>query len=145
MDGIRLFEWMARHETALWWAATLSIVACAAGLIIAPWWAIRMPADFYLRPESSQKAAKDAVSPRPFKLWALIMVRNLIGRLFILAGLSMLLLPGQGILAILAGVLVIEFRAKHRVARAILLRPTVLHSLNWMRRKAGKPALRVHA
>jgi len=136
-----MLEWIKAHETAFWWMAVISIVTCVVGLIIAPWWAINLPADYFLRPDARRRPPKSPEAKR----WARVLMRNLIGGLFILAGLAMLVLPGQGILAILAGVMMMEFRAKHRVARAILLRPSVLHSLNWIRRKAGKPALQVKA
>lgn len=133
-----MLEWIAQYETVLWWLAVISIITCAVGLVIAPWWIIRLPADYFL----CQEPAKQCTSLA--RHWTRCLVRNFIGCIFILAGLVMLVLPGQGVLTALAGVMIMEFPAKHRVVRAILQRPSVLHTLNWVRRKAGKPALLVN-
>lgn len=138
-EATRMLEWIQANEAALWWTAIFSIVACAAGMVAAPWWAIRLPADYFLQQEPGKRSA---ASPSQ-EHWVRFLMRNLLGSLLILAGLAMLVLPGQGILSILAGMMIMDFPAKHRLARAILLRPSVLRSLNWIRRKAGKPALKV--
>lgn len=70
---------------------------------------------------------------------AFAIAKNLIGLLLILAGGLMLLLPGQGLLAIFAGILLIECPGKHRLVRWIGTRRTVWHSVNWLRKRAGRP------
>src|SRR3569832_1835588 len=118
-----MLEWIKAHETAFWWMAVISIVTCVVGLIIAPWWAINLPADYFLRPAARRRPPKSPEAKR----WARVLMRNLIGGLFILAGLSMLVLPGQGILAILAGGGGGGGRAGRRGARAGGRRPAGRH------------------
>jgi len=58
-----------------------------------------------------------------------------------LAGIAMLVLPGQGILAILGGIELMDFPGKYRLERWIVSRPAVLRSVNWLRRRMGRPPL----
>jgi hypothetical protein len=48
-------------------------------------------------------------------------------------------LPGQGILTILAGIALIDFPGRHRLVRWIVARETVMSALNWVRRRAKQP------
>ena len=51
----------------------------------------------------------------------------------------MLVLPGQGILTILAGIMLLDFPGKHRLLRWIVAHPQVLRTLNWLRRRGHPP------
>jgi hypothetical protein len=72
------------------------------------------------------------------------LAKNLIGYGLILAGILMLLLPGQGILTMITGLLLIDYPGKFRLERQIARQPAILKSLNWLRAKAQKPPLSVH-
>ena len=56
-------------------------------------------------------------------------------------GALMLVLPGQGLLTLLAGLMLVEFPAKRRLELWILRRAPVLRVVQWMRSRAGKPPL----
>jgi hypothetical protein len=70
-----------------------------------------------------------------------LIVKNLLGIVFIVAGLIMLLLPGQGVLTILIGLTLMNFPGKHALERWIVRQPAVLRAINWIRAKAHQPAL----
>ena len=55
----------------------------------------------------------------------------------------MLFTPGQGILSILAGLLLMNFPGKFRLERWLVQRPGVLKSLNWLRARRGKAPFRL--
>jgi hypothetical protein len=55
----------------------------------------------------------------------------------------MLFTPGQGILTILAGLLLMNFPGKYRLERWLVQRPGVLSSLNWLRTRRGKAPFRL--
>ena len=71
-------------------------------------------------------------------------IKNLIGCAFLLAGVAMLVLPGQGILAILIGVSLIDFRGKQELQRRLIGQPAVLRTLNGIREKFGRKPLAVN-
>jgi len=53
-------------------------------------------------------------------------------------GLFMLVLPGQGILTILAGLVLLDFPGKFLFLRWLVRKEKVLKSLNWIRKKGKK-------
>jgi len=69
----------------------------------------------------------------------LFLVRNLLGLLLLLAGIAMLFLPGQGLLTILMGVLLISFPGKDKLVDNLVCRPKIQQSMDWFRKKRGKP------
>jgi hypothetical protein len=54
----------------------------------------------------------------------------------------MLVLPGQGILTIATGLLLMDYPGKFRLERRIVATPMVLKGLNWLRAKANQPPLK---
>ena len=53
----------------------------------------------------------------------------------------MLALPGQGILTIITGLLLLNFPGKYQAERWLLKRRYVYQVIAWIRRTAGKPDL----
>jgi hypothetical protein len=68
-------------------------------------------------------------------------VKNTLGGCLLVAGIFMLVLPGQGILTILAALALLDFPGKRKLEMSILHRPAVLKSINWLRRRAGREPL----
>jgi hypothetical protein len=62
---------------------------------------------------------------------------------FIAAGIAMLVLPGQGLLTILIGFLMLDFPGKYRVEKWLVSRRRLLGAINWLRRRAGRVPLRI--
>ena len=73
--------------------------------------------------------------------WAWLVAKNIAGLIFILAGMAMLVLPGQGLISILLGLSLTNFPGKYRLERFLISRPAILRSVNWIRRKADKDPL----
>ena len=71
----------------------------------------------------------------------LLITKNLLGIVLLIAGLAMLLVPGQGLLTIVVGMLLIDFPGKFRVERWLVTRRQVWRSINWLRKRAGRPVL----
>ena len=108
------------------WLATTVMTMLIAGVILVP-----LPAD-YLR-------AGDA---RP-RHWTYRIARSVVGVVLVIVGvvLSVPGIPGQGVLTILAGVILIECPGRHRLVRAIIGRPAVLRTVNHLRARFGRPPL----
>ena len=58
-----------------------------------------------------------------------------------MAGIIMLALPGQGILTILVGLMLVDFPGKYGAERWVVGQRSVLKGINWIRTKSGKPRL----
>lgn len=66
------------------------------------------------------------------------MAKMLVGVSFLLIGLVMLVLPGQGLITMLIGFSLLPFPGKNKMEQNILSRKSVRSSLNWIRIKANK-------
>ena len=69
----------------------------------------------------------------------LVIFRNFLGLLLVLGGVLMLFLPGQGILTIVIGLLMIDTPKKRAFQAWVLAWKPVNRGINWMRRKAHQP------
>jgi hypothetical protein len=141
LNGSRMMlEWIRGHELASWWIGALSFVGFFLTLILVPVLVVHIPSDYFLRKKRTLVNFRRPYSViRPIG----IVLKNILGILFLLAGLVMLILPGQGIITILIGVMMLNFPGKRNLERRIVQQPHVLRAINWMRAKANKPALQV--
>ena len=73
--------------------------------------------------------------------WLAHIAKNALGVLLILAGIAMLVLPGQGVLSILIGVMLLDIPGKYRFERWLVMRPPVWRAIAWLREKARRDAL----
>jgi hypothetical protein len=135
-----MLEWIRGHELALWWMGTVSLVTFLASLILIPMLVVHIPSDYFLR---KKRKLANLQGRYPVIRLAGIVVKNIFGIVFVLAGLAMLVLPGQGIITILIGVMMLNFPGKRNLERRIVQQPKVLRAINWIRAKANKPALQV--
>ena len=135
-----IFEWVHIHKIAFWWIGTLSIATFVGTLIVIPILVVRIPADYFKR-----KKQKTDHSHRQYLFIRILVLalKNLLGLIFIIAGLAMLLLPGQGIITILIGIMMLNFPGKLAMEQRIVQQPTVLRAINWIRAKANRPVLEV--
>jgi len=114
----------------------LSVVLFVASLLIVPWLVARLPADYF-----AHRRREHPEPAHPAWRMTVLVVKNVFGVLLVLAGIAMLVLPGQGLLSILAGVMLMDFPGKYQLERRIVGQHTVLGALNWIRARAHKPPL----
>jgi hypothetical protein len=130
-----ILDWIYDHEVLTWWLVGASVVTFVATLVTVPWIVVRLPADYFVPGRASARRER-----HPLVHLAITIGRNIVGYVFILVGIAMLVLPGQGVLTILAGLGLVHFPGKHRLIQRIVERKPVRKSLNWIRERAGKPA-----
>ena len=138
LDWLRSFA--AANREVLKWLAIGSFVMFLGSLSAVPWLVGLIPEDYFLtkrRPKTAFRRQHPAVAI------SLRVIKNLAGAVFLLAGIAMLILPGQGLLTILAGIVLLEFPGKRRLERSLVRRNSVLRAVNWIRRRRGKPEIRV--
>jgi hypothetical protein len=136
MTGV--IEWVGRHQVWLQALGAASVALFVLSLIVFPLVVIHLPADYFVR---SRRDPARPMRRRPV-LWAvLIVVKNMFGLGLILAGIAMLVLPGQGLLTILMGLALTNFPGKYGLERRMVRMPRVARALNRIRRSAGKPEL----
>jgi hypothetical protein len=122
---------------------TLLAAASAAVFVLSavgvPWFIARVPADYFSRRE--RRLAGLEAAPRPVWRLALRILKNALGALLLVAGAAMLFLPGQGVLTMFVGLLLLEFPGKRKLERRLLSREPVRRAINALRRRAGQPPL----
>lgn len=69
--------------------------------------------------------------------------KNLLGVLLVVLGIVMSIpgVPGQGILTILLGIMLLDFPGKRSLEYRLVSRPQVLSTINKLRHRFGKPKL----
>lgn len=136
----QVLDWCQQHATLMEWLVGLSLLMFIGTIVVVPVLVARIPEDYFIRD-------RHAPNTFPARHWALSalwhLTKNLLGVVIILAGLAMLFLPGQGLLTILIGVMLIDFPGKRRLELWLIRRPSILKAVNWMRGKAGRGELRV--
>jgi hypothetical protein len=111
------------------------VISFAVTLIIL----VRLPAD-YLRIVSQESGR---AADRGLFFRAGTVLRNLSGALLIVIGVILSLpgIPGQGLLTLLVGILLLDFPGKHKLVRKVLGRPSVLKAANRLRKRFSRPPL----
>lgn len=114
------------------------VVSLVASLIVVPWVLIKLPADYFC-PNKKAKAPF-ARFPAAARM-PLIVAKNLLGIALVGAGLVFLVMPGQGVIVILIGVLLVDFPRKKELERWLIARGPILKLANWIRAKGSKEPL----
>jgi hypothetical protein len=119
----------------LGWLALFSLVTFVISLVLIPFVVERLSADCFLQLHSNNKV----ISPPSIRSIIVGILRNSLGMALLLAGVIMLFIPGQGLLTILLGALLISFPGKRTLIRGLVFQPKIQDSLDWLRKKRGKP------
>lgn len=133
-----MLEWVQSNDVLVFWMAVVSFVSFIGSLILVPILVVRIPEDYFSHHGRHRTHWGDA---HPIVRAALLIIKNLLGVLFVFAGLAMLVLPGQGLLTIFIGVMLLNFPGKYRLECWIISRPAVFQSINWLRKRGGRPPL----
>ena len=137
MDGLlaTVQQWIP--VDVLFGLAVAGGIGFIGSLIAIPLILVRLPADYF-----------DTRTPRHWmknhhpvlRLLGLV-IKNVVGVVFVLAGFAMLFLPGQGLLTMLIGVSLVDFPKKRELEAKMVGQPTLLGVINAMRKKFNKPPL----
>jgi hypothetical protein len=138
-------DWLASRLPDGWtgWHLMAATVAFATASAVASVFVVgavlaRLPADYFVNP-----AARRPIDRHPVLKVLFVLGRNLVGYLLIALGVVLSLpgVPGQGLLTVLMGVMLIDIPGKHRAERWLVTRRPVLRAVNAMRARVGRPPL----
>ncbi|MDA0807330.1 MAG: FMN-binding protein [Planctomycetota bacterium] len=131
--------WGTEYKAALQWLTASSVVFFVGSLLAVPWLVARIPTDYFM-PKSERHRLFRHRHPVVSLLGHFF--KNLLGGVLLLAGVAMLILPGQGLLTILLGIMLIDFPGKRRLEILIIRRRAIGRVVCWIRRRAGREQLR---
>ena len=100
---------------------------------------VKIPADYFKKSRRSKFMANHSQAVR-----VLAMVgKNLLGVALVILGIVLSLpgVPGQGVLTILLGIMLLDFPGRRRFERWIVTSPRVKNAVNKLRQRFDKPAL----
>ncbi len=132
-----MIPWIELHSTTL--LASLGLIGLltfVGSLIALPILAARLPADYFT---VRAKVVPPWRGPHPIRSTLLRVARNLLGLVLVLGGIGMLFLPGQGLLTLAIGLLMLDFPRKRAFQGWMLSWKPVHVGINWLRRKANQP------
>lgn len=114
------------------------LVTFLANLALVSFILVKIPAE-YFRESQGKFLAKQSQVVRVLALIG----KNIAGVLLVVLGVLLSLpgVPGQGVLTILLGVMLLDFPGVRRFERWIVSSPKVLKTVNKLRRRFDKPAL----
>lgn len=120
------------------WLVAGSVATFLVGVLLVPALIVRIPQDYFLY-ERRRPLSRHARRP----IVALLMsgAKNLLGALLLIVGVALLFLPGQGLLTLLVGLMIMNYPGKFVFERWLVRRPHVLPALNWLRTRYGRPPL----
>jgi archaellum biogenesis protein FlaJ (TadC family) len=121
-------------------AAAIVALSLVGSILLVVWVLARLPEDYLL----STRVVPVSTRP-PLARWAIAVLRNAAGVVLVAAGLVMSVpgVPGQGVLTIVVGLLLIDLPLIRRLERRLMQRRRMLRSINGIRARLGKKPLQV--
>jgi hypothetical protein len=100
---------------------------------------VKIPANYF-----SSHYQRDFLPNSPFFVrWGAVILKNLLGIFLILIGIVLSLpgVPGQGLLTILLGLIMLDIPGKRPIEAKIISRPAIQNVINKIRARFNKPPL----
>ncbi|WP_291925899.1 PGPGW domain-containing protein [Candidatus Thioglobus sp.] len=123
---------VSQYEEIFILVGIVSAVVFVATLLLTPYLLGLIPADYF--------SANYAYQVKRKTLLCLLKttVKTFVGVLLVLAGIIMLVTPGQGFISIILGIFLMEFPGKRQLEIKFINHNPTFKTLNWLRDKAGK-------
>ena len=118
------------------WLGLLSAIIFVVSLATLPWLVAAIPADYFSNPKAHRPASTLSAGALVQRV-----LKNLLGLVLLVGGFMMLFMPGQGLLTMLAGAILMDYPGKYQLERRLVSIPAVLSALNWLRQKRHAPPL----
>ena len=139
MDLINaLIVWFSNHPGILITLGISSVFIFILSIVGISWFVAQIPDDYFL---STKRQRTKWGQEKPILRLLFLLVKNIVGIFLIFAGLLMIILPGQGFLTIVTGLLLINYPGKFKLEQKIVAMPSIFKALNWIRKKANKNPL----
>lgn len=133
-------DWLSEYQALFTWMALVSAFTFIISLLTLPWIVSRIPIDYFCYEKRHPASFKKT---HPILRIITLVGKNLLGWVLLLGGIIMLFIPGQGLLTIAMGLLLMDYPGKFRLERKIVSNPKTLNGLNWLRRKVNTPPLEI--
>lgn len=142
-----MFDSLTELTLAITWrgfliGALIFVASFVTNLAIVTFILVKLPADHF----SKSHRKKFLADRHPFLRVAGVIGKNIGGVLLVVLGVILSLpgVPGQGLLTILLGIMLLDFPGKTRLEQKLLSRPSIRNAINRLRGRFGKPPLELN-
>ena len=142
-----MFDFLSDFLVALTWrkvlvGALIFLATFSVNLAIVSFILVKLPADHF----SKGHKTKFWSGPNPALNAAKFIGKNILGVLLVALGIVLSLpgVPGQGLLTVLLGIMLLDFPGKDRLEQKLLSRPGIVNTINKLRKRFGKPPLELN-
>lgn len=142
-----MFDLLSDFLSGLTWqkilvGALIFLVSFFVNLGIVSLILVKLPADHF----SKTRKTKFWAGPRPAIHAAKVIGKNIAGVLLVALGIVLSLpgVPGQGLLTVLLGIMLLDFPGRHRLEQKLLSKPSIVNTINRLRDRFGKPPLQLN-
>jgi hypothetical protein len=137
----RVIRWLIEDLTwgGVFFGASLSLVTIIGSLLAAGFLLVKLPATYF-----QEFHSRDIwVDRHPVLRLTARAGKNVLGAVLVVIGMILALpgVPGQGLLTILIGLMLLDLPGKRRLERRIVGRPRILRTINCLRKRFGKSPL----
>ncbi len=115
------------------WVGVVSFIVFVVSLLLTPFLLGKIPQEYFVHTNQHK------VEINHLGHLVVVIIRTLIGFVLLVAGIIMLVTPGQGIISILLGLFLMEFPGKRKLELKIINHEPTFKALNWLRSKVNKP------
>lgn len=137
-------EWLTEFWAALTWnqiliGVGLFLVSLAFSFLCIGIVMVKIPENYF-----SSHYQQDFLPGSPWIVrWGAVVAKNVLGFFLVILGIILSLpgVPGQGILTILLGLIMLDIPGKRPLEARIIKRPTILAAINDLRARYKKPPL----
>lgn len=136
-----VLDFIQKHPILLTLVVVVSLFIFIASIALLPILAAAIPEDYFF-PRKQRILQQRTKLYGAFLVFVLIL-KNFFGFILLIAGLIMLVTPGQGLLTIFFSFLFINFPGKRRLELALVRRPSLYRAITALRRMRGRPPLRL--
>ena len=126
------------YKNFILWLGSISFLVFIFSLISIKWLVALIPSDYFIEDKRNKYQ-----SSYPLTWLISIIIKNIVGYTLIVGGILMLVLPGQGLFTIIIGLMLSNYPGKYFIERKFIAIPSVLKTINWLRKKSNKPPLEV--
>jgi len=131
-----IWEWIKQRDTLFAWIGSLSLVILIISVIAVPMIIRRLPSDYFLENSEGAEAIRDE---HPVLRILFLILKNLVGGILVIGGIIMFVTPGQGLLTVVIGLLLMDFPGKRRLEVRLVCFGPLNKAVNWIRRRAHQP------
>ncbi len=133
-----LIEIFNIYKNLILWFGSISLFVFLFSLLSIKWLVSLIPEDYFINKKDSK------IKTNNILIWYIVLIlKNLIGYSLILGGIMMLVLPGQGLFTIIIGLMLSNYPGKYSIEKKFIAIPTILKSINWLRKQSNKPPIRI--